>query len=175
MSAMQYEFRLFGPRKGQTITINGHPFVNGLAMVIQSSENMGSCMRVLSFYGAFARGNADYNAALELEEAEEAAKNGTNEAGPPTLERIDASVRSAVRPDGPGLADEAPAVSDGSVGTDRPGSSGGDPDRDRHEHAGIPKFPEDADYRLTEPASEVNLDVKAAIQKLDPCAHPADS
>ncbi|MCK5641931.1 MAG: hypothetical protein KAJ19_14100, partial [Gammaproteobacteria bacterium] len=42
------------------------------------------------------------------------------------------------------------------------------PDGNGHEHSGIPKFPEDADYRAEEPASSVNTDILAAVRKLDP-------
>lgn len=161
---MQYEFRLFGPRKGQTITINGHPFVNGRVVLIQASQNMEACMKVLSFYGAFARGTPPYDEALAKEEAE----HGASEVRPETVKGSDATVPTGVRPDGSGPAKEAAVDISGSDHAERANGSSGDTPGDGHEHAGIPKFPEDKDRRIIEPPSEVNEAVKTAVLKLDP-------
>lgn len=161
---MQFEFRLFGPRKGQTININGHRFVNGMANLIQSQENMGSCMRVLSFYGAFARGTAEYDAAVAAEEAE----NGANEVPEASIEGANKSAPTGVQPDGRGSAEETADVGGGDAGTEGSNGSGSNPDGNGREHAGVPKFPEDKDRRTIEPPSEVDVDVAAAVKKLDP-------
>lgn len=163
-TTMQYEFRLFGPRKDTTVTINGHLFVNGRATLVLSSVAMGSCMKVLQAYGAYARGTQEYDAAVTKEEAD----NGAGEADTQTLEGEDPPIRSRVRPDGERSAKEVPAVSPGDDNTNGADGSSSSPSGDGHEHAGIPKFPEDKDYRPIEPPSEVNESVAAAIRKLDP-------
>ena len=162
---MQFEFRLFGPRKGWTGTINGHQFVNGLCALTQSSDNMGTAARVFSFYNAFARGTPEYDAAMAKEEAE---TNGADEVDPPALEGIDPAVPADPGSDGagPSEGEAVPSSADvGSGGTD-PASAG--PSGDGHEHAGVSVFPEDADYRAEEPSSSVNEAIKAAVLKLDP-------
>jgi hypothetical protein len=161
---MQYEFRLFGPRKGQTVNINGHPFVNGYCSLVQSSENMGACARVLSFYGAYHRGSAEYDAAVKLEEE----ANGAGEVHPEGEQGKAAEVRSDVRQDGSGPADEDAALGAVDAGTDA-GSAGSDPSGDGHEHAGVPVFPEAASApEPVEPATVADDTIKAAIMKLDP-------
>ena len=164
---MQYEFRLFGPRKGQTVTINGHPFVNGRVVLVQASQNMEACMKVLSFYGAYARGTPPYDEALAKEEAEEA-KHGASEVLTETVKGPDAPVPTSVRPDGAGFAKETAVDGSGSDHTEGADGSSGDTHGDGHGHAGIPKFPEDKDRRVIEPPSEVNETVKIAVLKLDP-------
>lgn len=163
-TTMQYEFRLFGPRKGTTVTINGHPFVDGKATLVLSSVAMGSCMRVLAAYGAYSRGTPEYDVAVAKEEAE----NGAGKADTQTLEGADTPVRSGVRPNGERPAEEVSVVGAGDDLASGAGGSGGSPSGDRHEHAGVPKFPEDKDYRSIEPPSEVNESVAVAVKKLDP-------
>ena len=164
-SVMQFEFRLFGPRKGQTMVLNNHQFVNGVCTLVQSSDNMGTAARVFSFYRAYARGTPEYDAAMAEEEAE---ANGADEVSEASLEGTDPAVEAGDGPDGAGPSEgEAvpSAVDAGSGGADpASGSSSGD----GHEHAGVPKFPEDADYRAEEPSSSVNVDVANAVRKLDP-------
>lgn len=161
---MQYEFHLFGPRKGQTININGHPFRNGVAHLAYSSEAMGSCIKVLSSYGAYARGTREYNEAVEAEERE----RGISEILEASNGGADDSVRSGVRPSG--QRPPAPSTDDWAGGNDSQRTDGpsSDPSGDGHEHAGIPKFPEDKDFQPTEPSSSVNEGILAAVMKLDP-------
>ena len=161
---MQYEFRLFGPYRGRTMVVNGHRFVNGRATLAQSSQNMEACMRVLSFYGAYARGTPPYDEALAKEEAE----NGASEVPAEAVKGPDAAVPTSVRPDGAGPSEKTAVVSPVDAGTEGSDGSSGDTDRDGHEHAGIPKFPEDKDRKVIEPPSEVNETVKIAVLKLDP-------
>ena len=161
---MRFEFRLFGPRKGQTVVLNGHQFVNGICTLVQSSDNMGTAARVLSFYGAYHRGSPEYDAAMAAEEAE----NGAGEAPEASLEGIDPAVPAGVQQDGGGPPEGSPVPSGADVGTGgadptSTGSSG-----DGYEHAGVPKFPEDKDYRAEEPSSSVNEAIKRAVLKLDP-------
>jgi len=162
---MQFEFRLFGPRKGQTMVLNNHQFVNGVCTLVQSSDNMGTAARVFSFYNAFARGTPEYDAAVAKEEAE---AHGAGEVSEASLEGIDQPAPAGVQSDGGGPAEGAADASDGdaeSGGTDPAGTGS---NGDGHEHAGVPKFPEDADYRAEEPSSSVNEDVASAVRKLDP-------
>ena len=164
-SVMQFEFRLFGPRKGQTVRLNGHQFVNGICTLVQSSVNLGTASRVFSFYGAYARGTPEYDAAMA---AEEALDNGTNEVPEASIEGANPAAQAGVGPDGAGPAEVAADDSRGDAEPNRAGGSSGDPSGDGHEHSGVPKFPEDADYRAEEPASSVNTDIVAALRKLDP-------
>ncbi len=161
---MQYEFHLFGPRKGQTININGHNFRNGVATLAYSSEAMGSCMKVLRSYGAFARGTQEYLDAMDKEEA----ANGVNDILAASDGGSDDPIRSGVRPVG---AQPPPSPANASAGgndSQRATGPNGDPAGHGHEHAGIPKFPEDKDFRATEPSSSVNVGIMAAVMKLDP-------
>ncbi len=165
MSVMQFEFRLFGPRKGQTIMINGHLFVNGVCTLVQSSDNMGTAARVFSFYRAFARGTPEYDAAVAVEETE---ANGADKVSEASLEGIDPAVSAGVQPNGGGPAEgsaDASGVYAEPSGADPAsvGSAG-----NGHGHAGVPKFPEDKDYRAEEPSSEVNTNVANAVRKLNP-------
>lgn len=164
-NVMQFEFRLFGARKGQTMVLNHHQFVKGICTLVQSSDNMGTAARVFSFYNAFARGTPEYDAAMAKEEAE---ANGAGEVAEASLEGIDPPVPASVQPDGGGPAEGAavPSADDADARGADPtsGNSGGD----GHEHAGVPKFPEDADYRAEEPSSSVNEGVANAVRKLDP-------
>lgn len=161
---MQFEFRLFGPRKGWTGVINGHPFVNGICTLVQSSDNMGTAARVFSFYRAYARGTPEYDAAIAAEEAE----HGANEVDPPALEGIDPAVPASAGSNGTGPTKGEAAHSGADVGPG--GTDPADPDAsgNGHEHAGVSKFPEDANYRAEEPSSSVNQDVAASVKKLDP-------
>ena len=161
---MRYEFRLFGPRKGQTININGHRFVNGVAILAYSSEAMGSCMKVLGSYGAYARGTEEYNVAMDKEQVD----NGTNEVPKASSGRTDESVRGGVQPNGGRPSTQEADSGAGDVDSDRPSASGAASNGDGHEHAGLPTFPEDKDNRAGEPPSQINEAVKAAILKLDP-------
>ncbi len=166
MSAiMQFEFRLFGPRKGQTMVLNGHSFVNGICTLVQSSDNMGTAARVFSFYRAYARGTPEYDAAMAQEEAE---ANGADEVDPPALEGIDPAVPASAGSNGagPSEGEAVPSADDVGPGGTDPASS--DSGGDGHEHAGVPVFPEDKDYRAEEPSSSVNEGIKAAVLKLDP-------
>lgn len=162
---MQFEFRLFGPRKGQTVVLNKHLFMNGICTLVQSSENMGTAARVFSFYMAYARGTPEYDAALAAEEAE---ANGTDEIPEASLEGIDSTAPAGVQPDGGGPSEGSADVSGVDAETRGADPSIAGPTGDGHEHAGVPKFPEDKDYRAEEPPSSVNTSVANAIRKLDP-------
>jgi hypothetical protein len=161
---MRFEFRLFGPRKGQTMVLNGHQFVDGICILTQASDNMGTAARVFSFYGAYARGTQEYDAALAAEEAE----NGAVEVDPPSVEGPDPAVPASAGPDGAGPSEGAADASIADVGSGGTDPSSAGTSGDGHEHAGVPQFPEDADYRAEEPPSTVDVDIKAAVMKLDP-------
>ncbi len=161
---MQFEFRLFGARKGQTVVLNNHSFVNGICTLVQSSTNMGTAARVFSFYGAFARGTPEYDAAMAAEEAE----HGADDVPEASLEGIDPAVEAGVQPDGGGPSEGAAVPSSADVGPGGTDPASPDASGNGHEHAGVPKFPEDADYRPEEPPSSVNVDVANAVRKLDP-------
>lgn len=171
---MQYRFRLFGPYAGKTMTVNGHQFVNGETVLVQSSENMGACTRVLSFYGAFHAGTPEYEEALAKELAEqEAAKaaeetNGGSEVHSETESGSSDEVRGDIQSDGT-KPSEAPADVSPVDAEAETGNSGIDTSGDGHGHAGVPKFEEAADQREpSEHAPEINEAVKTAVLKLDP-------
>jgi len=162
---MQYQFRLFGPRKDQTININGHPFVKGVSHIIQASDKMGAVLRVLSFYGAYARGTVEYDQALALEEE---VAGGTDEVYKETESGPATSVRSRVRSsrERPTPQGADVSVSDAEA---EARNTGFDSDRDGHRHAGVPEFPEAANRpEPTEPETVINVDMRTAILKLDP-------
>jgi hypothetical protein len=163
---LRYDFRLFGPHAGKTIRVNGHQFTDGICRIVQQRQNMEACARVLSKYGAYHRGSEMYDTLLAAEEK----ANGKHDVSAPEAERADVEVRDEVRPAGQESA--APPADVGSADAPASGGSGepadGDSNGDGHEHSGVPKFPEDADRRFEEPASQVNEDVRAAVLKLDP-------
>ncbi len=161
---MQYEFHLFGGYKGRTMTINGHVFRNGVARLAISSEALGACAKVLTSYGAYARGTQEY---LDAEEKEKAA-DAVNDILKASDVGSNDPVRSEVRPVG---AQPTPPPTDASAGdTDPQWASGpdSDPAGHGHQHAGVPQFPEDKDFQPSEPSSSVNVSIKAAVLKLDP-------
>ena len=164
-SVMQFEFRLFGPRKGQTMMLNGHPFINGVCTLVQSSDNMGTAARVFSFYRAYARGTPEYDAAMAQEEAE---TNGADKVSEASLEGVDPAVPASVQSNGAGPSEGEAVPRGDDAGPGGADSASPDASGDGHEHSGVPLFPEDADYRAEEPSSSVNEGIKAAVLKLDP-------
>ncbi len=163
-TVMQYDFRLFGPRKGQTIVINGHPFVEGHAVIVQSSENMGFCIKVLSAYAAHPRGTPAYDEAVALEEVE----NGPDKVSDVAIEREDGSDQTGLQPDGGGPAEGGATAGGADVDPTGADGSGGGPSGDGHQDTRVPKFPEDVDKRPVEPSSEVNGTVRRAVEALNP-------
>lgn len=164
---VQLCFVLFGPRKGQTIVINGHQFVKGEYLLAQSSDNVGHIMKVLSFYGAYAKGTPEYDEALAREKAEEEL-NGADEVHEEAEQGPTDEVLGDRGSDGEGLASQEAAVSLEPVEAET-GGAGFDTFGDGHEHAGIPKFEETLNpLEPTEPSSSINEAVKAALLKLDP-------
>lgn len=178
---LQYRFELFGPRKGQTININGHQFIQGVCRENVASENGASLIKVLGFYGAYAYGTPEFDAARKAEENAEAHKedaekaeevtespHGTDEVSTDTVSGEAEQVPSDSGSVGVGSA-EVP--SDDVVGTDEVTTDEieHDPTGDGHEDAGVIKFEELADIpEPQEPHSVGDSDIKAALLKLDP-------
>jgi hypothetical protein len=100
--------------------------------------------------------------------AAEEAENGAGEVPEASLEGIDLPAPAGVQPNGGGPAEGAADASGVDAGSGGADSSSAGTRGDGHEHAGVPKFPEDADYRAEEPSSSVNKDVANAVRKLDP-------
>lgn len=176
---MRYTLRLFGPRKGETISINGHQFVDGYCEIVQKPEAVSYALKVLAMYGAYAKGTPEYDKAeaeelpdILVEATEELAKEITNGLS----DQVDTSIESGQAAEvhgssgetGESPAEEAGSEREGHVGADE-GDSGVHANRDGHEGAGIIKF-EDAENRVQpeEPKVEVDEYVKAAVEKLDP-------
>jgi hypothetical protein len=161
---MRYAFRLFGPRKDQTVVINGHHFVNGRYDAIVGSDAAGTLMSVLSYYGAYAHGTPEYIEAMAKEEA----SNGGSDVSASAGNRKAESVSDEIRPNGAESPNEATVVSAGDVGSET-GGSGIDPSGDGHGYAGIPKFEEAASIpKPIEPSSIGDETLRAAVLKLDP-------
>lgn len=162
MQTMQYEFRLFGGRKDRTGTINGHKFVNGICRKVVAPVQAVPLMKVLAFYGAFAKGTPEYDTALAKEEGHGSKVPGAAGSGSPV------EIRSDSGPDG---AESKEASADERSGAaDSPSDGAGSVSTgDGHGHAGVPKFEERASIPVpAEPASVGNDNVAAAVRKLDP-------
>lgn len=163
---MRYEFRLFDGRKGGTCKINGHQFTDGICHLNLTVTNAAALMRVLGYYGAYAKGTPEYDAALAKEQEEEA--RGANEVHEGSKRRGAAKVQGNVQPNGSGPS-EAPAdAGEGATGSEAR-DSGADSSGSGHGHAGVPKFEEAATRpEPSEPPSVADDAVAAAIRKLDP-------
>lgn len=163
-SAMRYEFHLFGPRKGRNIRINGHMFERGVCAMVQSPDKMATCMRVLSYYGAYARGTQEFDDAT----AKETANGNSVDAQPEAHGRKGNEVSGGSVEAGNRSPQEAAGNRSGSDGPDE-GRSRPDPAGDGHAHSGVPAFEDAAGFtRPSEPASDVDAEVAIALRKLDP-------
>lgn len=162
---MRYTFRLFGPRKGKTVTINGHKFVNGEYAAVIGPHNAANLIRVLSYYAAYAKGTPEYDAALAKEQEEEA--NGADEVHEGSVEGSAAEVHGDGGPDGSGPA-EVPADDGEGAAEDAAPGTGSDSDGDGHEGSGVRKFEDGSGDEPREPASVGSEAVKEAVLKLDP-------
>lgn len=164
MQNLQYTFRLFGGRAGKSGMINGHQFVNGYYRVIVAPVQAGTLSRVLGFYGAYAQGTPEHDAALAKEEAANGGSKVPEAAGSGSAD----AVRSS--PEQDGSESEAPPADDGSgAGDSEADGSGSDSAGSGRGHAGVPKFEEAASLpQPGEPVAVGSDDVKAAMLKLDP-------
>lgn len=163
---MQYTFRLFGPRKGLTVVLNGHRFVNGLYRTVQQPNAAGFLMRSLSYFGAYAMGTAEYEAALKREKEAEA--SGSDEV--PTGEESDTADANdgEVQSQGGESASEDSSNGAGD-GNDSERGSGILSEGDGHNDARVPDFSEAATIVPPgEPAGTPSNTIKAALMKLDP-------
>lgn len=163
---MRYEVRLFGPLKGATRSINGHKFVGGVCYLIGKPEAVSFALKYLESYQAFARGTPQFDRAIEREAREEKHGVSHNETG--ARDRKAGEADDEIQPVRPGAA-ERESGHGGESGEASTGSTGSVPDGDGHEDAGIPKFEESKNrVEPSEPAGDVNNDVRAAVMKLDP-------
>lgn len=165
---MQYTFHLFGARKGKTVKINGHQFVAGEFKPVVSGSAAATLMKVLSYYGAYAKGTPEYDAAVAAEKKEAGETDGAgevHEAAEPGQAEADAG---DIQPDGAGPA-EVPADDSGADADGGAGSAGDVSGGDGHEDSGVPHFEEPQDWpNPHEPASVGSEEVKTAMLKLDP-------
>lgn len=163
---LAYTFELFGPRTGFTGKLGNHYFENGVAQLVVDPVNAGFVMQNMRYYKGFAKGTAEYDAAVE--EAAREAKDGTDEVHTETEHRETDEVHAGVRPDGIGPDEEASEI---SVGNDDPetGDSGVQPSGDGHEDTGLPKFEEEQNKRApTEPEGSIDPVLVNALLSLDP-------
>lgn len=165
MQTMQYTFRLFGAHKGRTMTINGHHFVNGELSKVLSGSAAGTLCKVLSYYGAYAKGTPEYEAALAQEQEESNGASGSKAAsgaGSPT------AVQRDVQSKGPEPAETSANVSEKPAAAAE-GGSGSSADGDGHGDSGVLKFEEAETWpKPSEPLSVGSDAVAVAIRKLDP-------
>ena len=163
MQHMQYEFRLFGGRAGQTVTINGHKFVQGIHHKVVAPVQAATLIKVMGYYGAYPKGSPAYDAALAKEQ-----ELGTDEVHSGAQCGPAAEVSDAGGSAGAGsAASRGSDERDGAVAASAAGS-GSDPSGDGHADAGVPKFEESADLpEPYEPASVGSADIKTAMMKLD--------
>jgi hypothetical protein len=161
---MQVTLRLFGPYAGKTMSINGHHFVDGNLTLNIASAAIAAFTRVMSFYGAFAKGTPEYDAALAAEEI----INGGSSVQESSGDRGPDEVQDPVRQNGSEPTPQAPAV--GAVPTgDTAENAGFDSPGYRYTDAGVPKFEERANTpQPSEPTATVNADIRNAVMKLDP-------
>ena len=165
MQVMQYEFHLFGPNKNRSMSVNGHQFKDGVCQKVVTPMQAVPLIRVLSFYGAYAKGTPEYDRAV-LAEQEEA--NGTSDVHSEAEQGGPASVQCEVQSDGSGSSALQADNGSGAVDSSSNGS-GSDSDRDGYTDSGIPKFEEPNSHRSpVEPSSVGDDAVKVAILKLDP-------
>lgn len=163
MNHMQYEFRLFGGRAGQTVVINGHKFVQGIYHKVVAPVQASTLIKVLGYYGAYPKGSPAYDEALAKEQ-----ELGTDEVHSgaqcgPAAAVSDAGGSAGVGPAASGSSDErvgADAASGDGSGDNSPGHG--------HPDAGVPKFEDGPVPEPYEPASVGSAGIKTAMIKLDP-------
>lgn len=166
--ALQYTFRLFGPNKGKTMEVSGHQFVNGEARLVGAPQNMGHVLRVLGYYGAFAMGTAEYDAAVAREKEQEAEADGADEVHEDAESGASEAPVGDVQPEGGEPSEEGTEDGAGDA-SDSEGEAGVRPEGDGHEDAGVPDFSEAASLKEPEePKGDANTALAAAVSKLDP-------
>ena len=163
MNHMQYEFRLFGGRAGQTVVINGHKFVQGIYHKVVAPVQASTLIKVLGYYGAHPKGSPAYDAALAKEQ-----ELGTDEVHSgaqcgPAAAVSDAGGSAGAGPAASGSSDERDGAAAASADGSRDNSPG-----DGHADAGVPKFEDGPLPQPFEPASVGSRDIKTAMMKLDP-------
>jgi hypothetical protein len=164
-NVMQYDLRLFGPYAGQDININGHAFRKGELTFIQKPEAVGFALRVLSYYGAYAKGTPEYDEALAKEEL----NNGISvevdkSAGSGASEQV-SSDRESSRGE---ITKETVDVGDG-YGEFEKRDTGVFTDRDGCKDTRIPEFEKEKDrVEPEEPQIDSDPLIAKAVMKLDP-------
>ena len=163
-TAMVFHMELFGPRKGQTFKIKNHQFIDGHYDLIAHPENMGFALKMLSYYGAFAKGTSEYDTA----KAAEVEANGADEIHSSPGGGETTAIQGGVRQDGAEPSEETTGDSEQPVDGEA-GDAGLSADRDGHEDSGLPKFEEAEDVRKpTEPKVGLNAEILSAMLALDP-------
>jgi hypothetical protein len=121
-------------------------------------------MKVLSYYGAYAKGTEEYDKALEEEEANGDSANAKSEEAVGSSDQVSSESVSAsdrAKEDETNNVSRADADEGNNEGHHSSGSG--------HEDSGVPKFEEAGNIKPpVEPASEVDEEVRVAVMKLDP-------
>jgi hypothetical protein len=158
---MQYEFRLFGGRANKTLVINGHKFVQGICRKVVAPIQAATLIKVLGYYGAYAKGTPQYDKALEAENGGSKVRKDAERRAAETVQGDRGPVGSELT--GLSADDRVGTVENSSVGAGSGALGGGLQD------TGIIKFEESANIpKPSEPQSVASDDVKRAILKLDP-------
>ena len=178
---LNYHLELFGPRRGQTIVINGHQFIKGVCAEVIHTNAAASFLSVMAFYGAYAKGTLEFEAATEklnaaapqaekeVEEKEvEETTDGANEVHTNAGSGSPDGIQDGSGPAGAGpstlSSDELGGADNTETGNAGSGATGSGP-----ENAGVTKFEDVSSQPVpSEPGSVGNEDIKAAILKLDP-------
>lgn len=171
---MIYSMRFFGGYRGRNKVVNGHQFIQGEYILIANPASVAFVLKTFASYGAYAKGTDEYDAALMLEEAADAAsvvqqekEHGTGQTKPSPEAGSADSVSSDVRPNGTEPTETPATDGEPDVGGED-GGSGLHADRNGHSDSGLSKFEEGESRGPVEPEGEVDNGLVRAIRALDP-------
>ncbi len=181
---MIYTMRFFGGYRGRTKLINGHQFIQGEYQLVANPDSVAFVLKALASYGAYAKGTEEYDAALVVEEASDAAAtakaaepihtsgyveilDGTDQTESPSEAGETDGIPSDVRPNGAEPTEASATDGESDVGSED-GGSGLHADRNGHSDSGLSKFEEGESRGPGEPEGEVDSSLVRAIRALDP-------
>lgn len=170
MSHMRVEMELVGPRAGQTCVINGHQFVEGVAVLEGDGDSLTYAIRYLGrAYNAYPKGSselerarAEYAEAVGEKENPDGVQSDPHESPEQgQADEVPGEGNAGGEPAGDGKDDER------QVDADAPeGAAGVLPERDRHGDPGLPEQPEAPSRQDVDPPKDVAL--AEAVKSLDP-------
>ena len=165
---MVYTFRLFGGNAGKTMKVNGHQFVGGELRIPLGGAVAANFTKVMGYYGAYAKGTVEYEAAVAQEDKSEEKANGASKVREEAKSRSSETDGRGVGSDGSKSAD-LPTDKRNGAASDSGGGSGSSSSGDGHEDSGVAVFEEPGTWPQSyEPQSVGDDAVKTAVLKLDP-------